>query len=198
MTNPSVSIVLPCLNEARTVGRCVDRALQCLKVLRDRYGIGGEVVVADNGSTDGSVAVSMARGARVVHVAEPGYGAALQEGFRAASGEYLVMGDSDCSYDFLEAVGMVEALMKGADVCMGSRFKGRILPGAMPWKNRYIGNPILSIDSARAFPGQCQRCPLRHACVDTFRIRAARALRSRDGICLGDGAQIGPARHEVR
>lgn len=144
MSNPSVSIVLPCLNEATTVGLCVDRALQCLSVLQDRHGISGEVVVADNGSTDGSVAVSMARGARVVHVTERGYGAALQGGFRAASGEYLVMGDSDCSYDFLEAVGMIEALMKGADICMGSRFKGRILPGAMPWKNRYIGNPVLS------------------------------------------------------
>ena len=121
MPNPSVSIVLPCLNEAATVGLCIDRALQCLKVLQDRHGIGGEVVVADNGSTDGSVAISIARGARVVHVTERGYGAALQAGFKTASGEYLVMGDSDCSYDFLEAVGMVEALMKGADVCMGSR-----------------------------------------------------------------------------
>ena len=145
MPNPSVSIVLPCLNEVATVGHCIDRALQCLKALHDRHGITGEVVVADNGSTDGSIAVSIARGARVVHVAERGYGAALQGGFKAAAGEYLVMGDSDCSYDFLEAVEMVEALMNGADVCMGSRFKGRILPGAMPWKNRYVGNPALSM-----------------------------------------------------
>jgi glycosyltransferase involved in cell wall biosynthesis len=144
MPNPSVSIVLPCLNEAETVGHCVDRAQQCLKVLHDRHGIDGEVVVADNGSTDGSQGISTARGARVVHVTERGYGAALRGGFKAAHGEYLVMGDSDCSYDFLEAVEMVEALMNGADVCMGSRFKGRILPGAMPWKNRYIGNPVLS------------------------------------------------------
>lgn len=144
MPAPSVSIVLPCLNEAATVGHCIDRAMQCLKVLHDRHGIAGEVVVADNGSTDGSIALSLARGARVVHVTERGYGAALQGGFKAAHGEYLVMGDSDCSYDFVEAVEMVEALMNGADVCMGSRFKGRILPGAMPWKNRYIGNPVLS------------------------------------------------------
>src|SRR6266446_1061469 len=144
MQKPLISIVLPCLNEANTVGLCIDRAWECLHVLEQRHGITGEIIVADNGSTDGSAEISAARGARVIPVAERGYGAALQGGFNAALGNYLVMGDGDCSYDFLEAAGMVEALMQGADVCMGSRFKGTIQPGAMPWKNRYIGNPILS------------------------------------------------------
>jgi glycosyltransferase involved in cell wall biosynthesis len=140
----SVSIVLPCLNEAATVGQCVDRARECLNLLERRHGIRGEVIVADNGSTDGSVELSTAHGARVVRVAERGYGRALQGGMSAASGTFLVMGDCDCSYDFLESAPMVEALMRGADVCIGSRFQGRIQPGAMPWKNRYIGNPLLS------------------------------------------------------
>ena len=139
-----VSIVMPCLNEARTLGLCVLRAQQALDVLRDRHGLTGEVVVADNGSDDGSQAIARAHGAEVVQVAARGYGAALKGGFMAARGRFLVMGDSDCSYDFVESVGMVEQLMRGADLCMGSRFLGEIKPGAMPWKNRYIGNPVLS------------------------------------------------------
>lgn len=140
----SVSIVLPCLNEAATIAPCVDRAIQALAILAEKHGLLGEVIVADNGSEDGSQALAKAHGARIVDVPARGYGAALQGGFGAARGRYLVMGDSDCSYDFVEAVPMIEELMQGADMCMGSRFKGEIKPGAMPWKNRYIGNPILS------------------------------------------------------
>ncbi|NJM84142.1 MAG: glycosyltransferase family 2 protein [Tabrizicola sp.] len=140
----SVAFVLPCLNEARTIEWCVARAVEALTLVEQTYGLSGEVIVADNGSTDGSQALAEAAGARVVAVPEKGYGAALMGGFRDARAQYLVMGDSDCSYDFVEALPMIGKLLDGADLCMGSRFKGEIKPGAMPWKNRYIGNPVLS------------------------------------------------------
>ncbi len=139
-----VSIVMPCLNEAATVAKCVAQAREALAILEDRHGLSGEVVVADNGSPDGSQRLAEEAGARVVNIDSRGYGAALNGGFKASYGRFLVMGDSDCSYNFIESVGMIEALMDGADFCMGSRFKGKIEPGAMPWKNRYIGNPVLS------------------------------------------------------
>lgn len=141
----SVSIVMPCLNEAATVGRCIDMAKEAIAQLKDQYGLSGEIIIADNGSTDGSQRIAYEAGATVINVSERGYGAALKAGFRAANGRYLVMGDSDCSYNFVEAVPMIKKLMDGADMCMGSRFKGEIKPGAMPWKNRYIGNPALSM-----------------------------------------------------
>lgn len=145
LVNPiSVAFVLPCLNEAQTIDWCVKRALQAVELINQRFGLSGEVIVADNGSTDGSQNIAMLAGARVVSISEKGYGAALQGGFDAAKADYLVMGDSDCSYDFVEALPMVEKLLEGADLCMGSRFAGEIKPGAMPWKNRYIGNPALS------------------------------------------------------
>jgi glycosyltransferase involved in cell wall biosynthesis len=140
----AVSIVMPCLNEAATVGDCVCDAREALAAMKERHGLAGEIIVADNGSTDGSQALAAAAGARVIDVDEKGYGAALRGGFSAARGEYLVMGDSDRSYDFREAVAMVEMLVAGAELCIGSRFDGEIQPGAMPWKNRYIGNPALS------------------------------------------------------
>jgi len=139
-----VSIVMPCLNEAATVAACVDVAQEALARLQRDFGMSGEVIVADNGSTDGSQQMARDRGARVVDVDEKGYGAALRGGFTAARGRFLVMGDSDMSYDFREAVPMIARLVDGAEFCMGSRFKGEIKPGAMPWKNRYIGNPVLS------------------------------------------------------
>jgi glycosyltransferase involved in cell wall biosynthesis len=139
-----VSIVMPCLNEILSLGHCIEIAQEALRLLDQRHGLSGEVVIADNGSTDGSQALARKFGARVIDVPKPGYGAALQAGFAAAKGRYLVMGDSDGSYDFNDAVPMVEKLMGGAELCMGSRFKGGIAPGAMPWKNRYIGNPILT------------------------------------------------------
>lgn len=139
-----VSIVMPCLNEARSLEPCIVAAKDTLDELRRRHGLTGEVIVADNGSTDGSQALAMRLGARVVPVTERGYGAALRGGFEGAYGKYLVMADADGSYDFREAVPMVEQLIGGAALCMGSRFKGGIKPGAMPWKNRYIGNPLLT------------------------------------------------------
>jgi glycosyltransferase involved in cell wall biosynthesis len=139
-----VSIVMPCLNERESLAHCIAVAHQALDLLQTKHGLVGEIVIADNGSTDGSQALAADLGARVVDVPRRGYGAAVCSGFAAAQGRYLVMGDADGSYDFLDAVPMVEALMNGADVCMGSRFQGAIKPGAMPWKNRYIGNPILT------------------------------------------------------
>lgn len=139
-----VTIVIPCLNEARTIVACVTRAREALEAISTRLKLPGEVVVADNGSTDGSRDLATEAGARVVEVAERGYGAALIAGMRAAHGKYLVMGDADLSYDFVESVVLVEKLVGGADLCMGNRFAGGIKSGAMPWKNRYIGNPLLS------------------------------------------------------
>jgi hypothetical protein len=139
-----VSIVMPCLNEAQSLAHCIASAQAALDMLHQRRGLRGEIVIADNGSTDGSQDIARRLGARVVPVAERGYGAALRNGFEAAEGRYLVMGDADGSYEFREAVAMVEALADGADLCMGSRFRGGIAPGAMPWKNRWIGNPVLT------------------------------------------------------
>ena len=135
---------MPCLNEAGCLPACIGNAREALEIVRQSHGLSGEIIVADNGSTDGSQAIAERLGARCVRVARRGYGAALSGGATAACGRYLVMGDADGSYDFRDAVAMVGKLMEGADLCMGSRFKGRIEPGAMPWKNRYIGNPILT------------------------------------------------------
>ncbi|NEV63013.1 glycosyltransferase family 2 protein [Thiorhodococcus minor] len=139
-----VSIIMPCLNEAATLPWCIERAAQALDALSTKSGLSGEIIVADNGSTDGSQRIAKQRGARVITIEQRGYGAALRGGMSAARGTYLVMGDSDCSYDFTEAVPMVERLMAGADLCMGSRFRGEIKPKAMPVLNRHLGNPLLS------------------------------------------------------
>jgi glycosyltransferase involved in cell wall biosynthesis len=140
----AVSIVIPCLNEVRSLETCIATAREALAILADRMGLRGEIVVADNGSTDGSQVLAGKLGARVVEVSEKGYGAALRGGFDAARGQYMVMGDADGSYDFRESVAMIEKLCAGADLCMGSRFQGEIKPGAMPWANRHIGNPVLT------------------------------------------------------
>jgi hypothetical protein len=141
---PDVTIVMPCLNEAQSLPHCIGNALEALSRLREEMGLSGEIVIADNGSTDGSQALGTALGARVVAVTRRGYGAALIGGCEAAFGRYIVMGDCDGSYDFTEGVAMVGKLEQGFDLCMGSRFKGGIAPGAMPWKNRYNGNPALT------------------------------------------------------
>lgn len=136
-----LSIVMPCLNEARTVGPCIAKARSFLQ----RAGVVGEVVIADNGSTDGSMELARAAGAVVVQVADRGYGAALQGGIAVARGRFIVMGDADDSYDFTRLDGFITRLREGADLVMGNRFAGGIQPGAMPPLHRYLGNPVLSL-----------------------------------------------------
>jgi voltage-gated potassium channel Kch len=135
-----VSVVMPCLNEAETLERCIDAARAALEA----SGIPGEIIVADNGSTDGSREIAARAGARVLQVAEQGYGAALIGGITAARGRYVVMGDADDSYDFGAIPAFVRKLEEGNDLIIGSRFRGRIEPGAMPPLHRWLGNPVLS------------------------------------------------------
>ena len=135
-----LTILMPCLNEALTVEACVRKARGYL----ERSGIAGEVLIADNGSTDGSQALAEAAGARVVRIAQKGYGAALIGGIAAARGRYVIMGDADDSYDFTDLDGFVDGLRRGFKLVMGNRFRGGIAPGAMPPLNRYLGNPALS------------------------------------------------------
>lgn len=135
-----LTILMPCLNEAETIERCVEKAANFLK----RTGVSGEVLVADNGSTDGSQALALAAGARVVSVSTRGYGAALQAGIDAARSRYIVMGDADDSYDFSALDGILGKLRNGSQLVMGNRFKGGIESGAMPFLHRYLGNPVLS------------------------------------------------------
>lgn len=139
-----VTIVMPCLNETISLPHCIANAQDALRMIEDRYGLAGEIVIADNGSTDGSQALAESLGARVVPVARRGYGAALIGGCQAAYGDYILMGDCDGSYNFVEGVAMIGKLIDGHDLCVGSRFDGGIAPGAMPWKNRHIGNPALT------------------------------------------------------
>jgi glycosyltransferase involved in cell wall biosynthesis len=153
MSDPGceLTILMPCLNEAETLERCIRKAQGFLA----RSGVVGEVVIADNGSTDGSQAIATSLGARVVDVAVRGYGAALIEGIEAARGRFVVMGDSDDSYDFSVLEPFVAELRAGADLVMGNRFKGGIKPGAMPWKHRYIGNPVLTTLGRWFFHSDC-------------------------------------------
>ena len=140
---PEATILMPCLDEIQTLPTCIDWAQEAANALRKR-GIETEILISDNGSTDGSQEYARQRGCRVVACPKRGYGNALVHGVRAARGRYILMGDSDASYDFREGVAMIEKLVDGFDLCMGTRLKGTILPGAMPWKNRHIGNPFLS------------------------------------------------------
>lgn len=135
-----LTILMPCLDEAETLERCVRQAQD---FLGDHH-VRGEVLVADNGSTDDSVQIAQRCGARVVHVPAKGYGNALRAGSEAARGKYIIMGDADCSYDFSALAPFVDKLRAGNDLVMGSRLKGKIMPGAMPWKHRWIGNPVLT------------------------------------------------------
>src|SRR6266481_2902910 len=140
---PELSVVMPCLNEAETIGTCIQKAQEFLH----RYKVQGEIVVADNGSTDGSQAIATLMGARVVHVEAKGYGNALMGGITAARGRYIIMGDADDSYDFLEIPRFVEKLRAGYDLIQGCRLSsggGKIMPGAMPFLHRWWGNPMFS------------------------------------------------------
>ena len=136
----AVSVVIPCLNEANSLGSCIDKAVTAFRAA----GLAGEVIVADNGSTDGSMQIAEERGARVVRVEERGYGSALRAGIAAARGPFIVMGDADDSYDFGEVPKFAGMLRQGYDVVMGNRFRGEIKPKAMPWHHKYIGNPGLT------------------------------------------------------
>jgi hypothetical protein len=172
--NILITVLMPCLNEARTLAACIQRAhAGCQSALAQRTsgsprpaserategeGLAGlndrqqaslpqyayEILIADNGSSDGSPEIAAANKARVVHVDQKGYGAALLGGIAAAQGKYIVMGDSDCSYDFGEVPRFLDKLEEGCELVMGNRFSGGIMPGAMPWHHRYIGNPLLS------------------------------------------------------
>ncbi len=154
-----LTILMPCLNEARTLERCVSKAQAFLA----RAGLRGEVLIADNGSTDGSQALALKGGARVVEVPARGYGAALIAGIRAARGRYVIMGDSDDSYDFSSLDAFVEKLREGHQLVVGNRFRGGIAPGAMPMLHRYLGNPVLSFLGRRFFGGPIRdfHCGLR-------------------------------------
>ena len=144
MSDPlQLTLLMPCLNEAETLARCIEKARLGLQ----RAGVPGEILIADNGSTDGSQAIAEKAGARVVSVKAKGYGSALIGGVRAAAGDWILMGDADDSYDFSDITGFVEKFQAGDELIMGCRLPvggGTIAPGAMPWKNRWIGNPVLS------------------------------------------------------
>ena len=147
-----VSVVMPCLNEADTLGKCIAKAKRAL----DENGIRGEVVVADNGSTDGSIEIAQAAGAVVTPVAGKGYGSALMGGIAAASGKYVVMGDADDSYDFLELPRFVAKLREGAEMVQGCRLPsggGRVEPGAMPFLHRWLGQSHVLLACQEMVPG---------------------------------------------
>ncbi|MGH9897537.1 MAG: glycosyltransferase family 2 protein [Pyrinomonadaceae bacterium] len=139
-TNLELSVVMPCLNEAETLAICIEKARRSLQDL----GIAGEVIIADNGSTDGSQEIAREHGARVIGIEAKGYGSALMGGILAARGRFIIMGDADDSYDFANLAPFVEKLRAGFDLVMGNRFKGGIKPGAMPPLHRYFGNPVLT------------------------------------------------------
>jgi hypothetical protein len=164
-----LTILIPCLNEAPTIGVCVAKGVGYLS----RASVSGEVLVADNGSTDGSREIAAAAGARVVPVPERGYGAALIGGITAARGRYIIMGDADNTYDLAALDPFVARLRGGADLVMGNRFQGGIAPGAMPWLHRYLGNPVLSFFGRLFF-----RIPVGdfHCGLRGFNARHVRAL----------------------
>ncbi|HJP90532.1 MAG TPA: glycosyltransferase family 2 protein [Pyrinomonadaceae bacterium] len=154
-----LSILMPCLNEAETLAMCIQKAQKALKDLN----VAGEIIIADNGSTDGSPEIAAGLGARVVHVANKGYGSALLGGIRAARGKYIIMGDADDSYDFSRLGAFLENLRAGYDLVVGNRFKGGIEPRAMPPLHRYLGNPVLTGIGRLFFKSPCRdfHCGLR-------------------------------------
>ncbi|HTX22426.1 MAG TPA: glycosyltransferase family 2 protein [Candidatus Aquilonibacter sp.] len=164
-----LTILMPCLNEAETLARCIEKA----RLGIERAGVRGEILIADNGSTDGSQAIAEKSGARVAPIAEKGYGSALIGGAKAARGQWILMGDADDSYDFSEADRFVKKFQEGFELVMGCRLPsggGTILPGAMPWKNRWLGNPVLSFIGRLFFkcPARDFHCGLRGFTKDAF------------------------------
>ena len=168
---PELSIVMPCLNESRTLAACIKKA----QLFLEAYDISGEVIIADNGSTDGSIEIAQNLKARVVTVSAPGYGAALAAGIEAADGKYVIMGDSDQSYDFSALFPFVEKLRSGYDLVMGNRFKGGIAPGAMPLMHRYFGNPFLTAVGRLFF--SCKECGDFYCGLRAFRKEAVGKLK---------------------
>lgn len=161
-----LSVVMPCLNERETVGICVLKAIAALR----QAGISGEVIVADNGSIDGSVEIAQTQGARVVNVAEKGYGNAVKGGILTACGDYILMADSDDSYDLSHIPRFVEQLRSGSDLVMGNRFSGGIARQAMPFLHRYLGNPVLTGIGRLFFRSTCKdfHCGIRAFRKDSF------------------------------
>ena len=164
-----LSIVMPCLNEADTLGICIEKAIATLR----EHGIAGEVIVADNGSTDGSVEIARELGARVVHVSDKGYGRALMGGIASARGRFVVMGDADDSYDFREVPRFLARLREGYELVQGCRLEGgggTVLPGAMPFLHRWVGNPLFSFLARRWFraPVHDVYCGLRGFTKDLY------------------------------
>src|SRR5439155_21724861 len=166
VASPEGSVVMPCLNEAEPLSQCIEKAKRGLRALN----VIGEIVAGDNGSTDGSPEMATRLCARVVHVAARGYGNALRAGTATARGKYIIMGDADDSYDFSALEPFVEKLRQGCDLVMGNRFQGGIMPGAMPWKHKWIGNPVLSFIGRLFF--QCPvgdfHCGLRGFSKDAY------------------------------
>ena len=150
---------MPCLNEVETLAACIRKALSAI----DKHDLAAEIIVADNGSTDGSQAVAEKLGARVVEVARKGYGSALIGGIEAARGQFVIMGDADDSYDFSAIGPLVDKLRQGYDLVMGNRFSGGIAAGAMVWSHRWVGNPVLTFISRVFFrtPVGDMHCGLR-------------------------------------
>lgn len=164
--NPELSVVMPCLNEAETLAVCIQKA----QAFFEREGVSGEVVIADNGSTDGSQQIANELNARVVRVTEKGYGNALIGGITAANGTYVMMGDADDSYDFGNMMPYLLKLREGYDLVMGNRFKGGIEKGAMPFLHKYLGNPVLSFIGRLFFKSKLGdfHCGLRGFSKDAF------------------------------
>jgi glycosyltransferase involved in cell wall biosynthesis len=159
MAAPDVSVVMPCLNEAETLAACITQ----IQLIFVEHGLRGEIIVADNGSTDGSGEIARTLGAEVVKVERRGYGSALMSGVEAARAENVVMGDADCSYDFRHIPAFLKELRRGADLAMGNRFAGGIADGAMPGLHRYVGNPVLTGLGRLFFNSPCRdfHCGLR-------------------------------------
>ncbi len=164
-----LSIVMPCLNEAETLETCIKKAQWYL----NEHGVCGEVVIADNGSTDGSQDIAQGLGARVIDIPQRGYGSALRGGIEAARGQYVIMGDADDSYDFTQLTPFLTKLREGYDLVMGNRFQGGIKPGAMPRLHRFLGNPVLTWIGRVLFASPCGdfHCGLRG-----FRVRSIQEL----------------------